>query len=170
MFDRFLVSDWRRQDSALAFVLLLFGGLVIREADKLPPPFFDPLGSAAVPRLVAGLLMGLAFILLIRCLRKPPQEHEGSADEPVATSPLVALMSAVLPALYVAAMQFGWLGFAPASALFILLMGGVLARWRPRALGVIAIVALLCGYGLNVILTDILYIDLPQESFWQEAD
>jgi len=38
-----------RTDLALAGGLLLFSGLLYYEAERLPPPFFDPLGWPRCP-------------------------------------------------------------------------------------------------------------------------
>ncbi len=162
-------ESWRRADTILAIVLNGLSVVVIIEANRLPPPFFDPLGSAAVPRSVATLLIVLSACLLVRCLLQP-LEGQRRADAAEGTnSPGIALSAAVLPILYVGVMQFGILGFAPASVLFVMSLGGALARWRPMALVALLPVALLAGFGLEALLTEFFYIDLPQQSFWMGA-
>lgn len=165
---RFFAAGWRRQDSCLAIALILFGLLVIDQANRLPPPFFDPLGSAAVPRLVAGLIILLAVILLGRCWWTPIVD-DTSQTTGVIPAPFIALGAAVMPILYVGAMHFKILGFAPASALFVLALGSLLARFRVLAMLALLPVALLAGFGLNVLLTELFYIDLPQQSFWTKV-
>ncbi|MCB9946063.1 MAG: tripartite tricarboxylate transporter TctB family protein [Geminicoccaceae bacterium] len=178
MLERLFASEWRRQDICLAMALLALGSFVIVQANRLPPPFFDPLGSAAVPRMVSALLMVLALVLVIRCLRTPVGAHAdadsrgagpGVEDAAGTPSPWTALAAATLPLLYVGVMQFRILGFAPASTLFVLVMGGVLARGRPRVMLAVALAAIVTGYGLNALLTGFFYIDLPQHSFWEEG-
>lgn len=169
LFNRLWARGWRRSDSVLALALIILSGLVIDGANRLPPPFFDPLGSAAVPRFIAGLLIILAGCLIVRCLSEPlPAEGDRAGDED-RSAPWVALGSVAVPVVYVLAMQAGFLGFAPASSLFVLVEGAILSRGRWRVVAILVPVALLTGYGLNMLLTQVFFIDLPQQSFWSET-
>ena len=47
-------------------------------------------------------------------------------------------------------------------ALFAL--GALFGRFRPRVLLMLVPIALLAGYGLDYVFTEILYVDLPQRS------
>lgn len=167
LLSRLYGEGWRRADSILAIVLTGFSVMVIVEANRLPPPFFDPLGSAAVPRTVASGLILLAVCLVLRCLTRPLRGRPVSdAAEETGGSPGSAFGAAALPIAYVGLMQAGILGFAPASALFVMLLGGMLARWRRFALVVLLPIALIAGFGLEWLLTEFFYIDLPRRSFW----
>ena len=153
----------------LAVALAVFAAVLYQQATLLPPPFFDPLGSAAVPKFVALVLLALALGLVVQ--RAFGLTGGGMAmptsttDEPtVRPAPLAAIGAIILPILYVASMQAGWLAFAQASSLFVLALGGLFARWRLRNLALLLPLALLTGYGLDYIFTEILYVDLPQRS------
>ena len=153
----------------LAAALAVFAAVLYRQANLLPPPFFDPLGSAAVPKFVALVLLALAVGLVVQrafgLAEGGMAMPEGAAEEaPARPAPLAALGAIVLPIFYVASMQAGWLAFAQASSLFVLALGGLFARWRWRNLVLLLPLALLAGYGLDYIFTQILYVDLPQRS------
>lgn len=153
----------------LAAALAVFAAVLYRQAALLPPPFFDPLGSAAVPKFVALVLLALALGLVVQRafglagggMAMPAHTSD---EAPVRSAPLAAIGAIILPILYVASMQAGWLAFAQASSLFVLALGGLFARWRWRNLVLLVPVALLTGYGLDYIFTEILYVDLPQRS------
>ncbi len=158
-----------RGDLLLALAVILLALVVYWQASLLPPPFFDPLGSAAVPKFVAVVLVLLAIGVIVERLRAVPGERSGglvpeTGDEPTPDAPWTALASIVLPVLYVTAMQAGWLAFAQASTLFVFALGGLFARFRPRLLLLLVPVALIAGYGLDHLFTEILYVDLPQRS------
>ena len=158
-----------RGDLLLALAVILLALVVYWQASLLPPPFFDPLGSAAVPKLAAIVLVVLAIGVVHERLRAVPGESPGglaaeSGDEPAPNAPWTALASIVLPVLYVGAMQAGWLAFAQASTLFVFALGALFARFRPRLLLLLVPVALIAGYGLDYVFTEILYVDLPQRS------
>jgi putative tricarboxylic transport membrane protein len=167
---RLWVDAAGRRDLLLALAVILLALVVYWQASLLPPPFFDPVGSAAVPKFVALLLALLAVGVIVERLRaKPGAVEAGFApevvdDDPAEPAPWTALASIVLPVLYVAVMQAGWLAFAQASTLFVLALGALFGRFRPRLLLLLVPVAFLAGYGLDYIFTEILYVDLPQRS------
>jgi len=169
---RFVTDGRRWADGILAVTVVAFATVIIVEAERLPPPFFDPLGSAAVPKFVAGVLIALAASLLWRCWRQPAAAVaiDGELDDaPASNAPAVAIGATVLPILYVGSMHAGILGFAPASAAFVWLLGTLLARGRWRTMALLIPLAIVVGYGLNALLTRFFYIDLPQNSFWTVA-
>lgn len=158
-----------RRDLVLAAALTVFATVLYQQAALLPPPFFDPLGSAAVPKFVALVLLALALGLVVQralgITEGGMAMPEGATDEaPVRPAPLAAIGAIILPILYVASMQAGWLAFAQASSLFVIALGGLFARWQWRNLVLLVPLALLTGYGLDYIFTEILYVDLPQRS------
>ena len=53
-------------DLGLALTVAALAALLWRESDKIPPPFFDPLVSAAVPRGIAAALVALALLVALR--------------------------------------------------------------------------------------------------------
>ncbi len=158
-----------RGDLLLALAVILLAGVVYWQASLLPPPFFDPVGSAAVPKVTALVLMLLAIGVVVTRLRaKPGAVDAGFSlqidEEPVPGAPWTALASIVLPVLYVGVMQAGWLAFAQASTLFVFGLGALFGRFRPRLLLLLVPVAVIAGYGLDYLFTEILYVDLPQRS------
>ncbi len=167
--QRLIGSAAARRDLVLAAALTVFSVVLYQQAALLPPPFFDPLGSAAVPKFVALVLLALAAGLVVQ--RAFGLAEGGmamptnvTAEAPVRPAPLAAIGAIILPILYVASMQAGLLAFAQASSLFVLALGGLFARWRWRNLALLLPLALLTGYGLDYIFTEILYVDLPQRS------
>ena len=159
MWRRLQHSEVRR-DLFLALGLTAFAALIYAEASRLPPPFFDPLGSAAVPKLVAVVLVVLGWAALLQRLAAPLGE-----DRSTRGAAGTALLSIVLPLAYVGAMQFGVLAFAQASTLFIIVMGGLFARFRRSAMLILVPLAFLVGFGLDHVFTRVLFIDLPQRSW-----
>jgi putative tricarboxylic transport membrane protein len=164
--ERLWSEPWRRADSLLALGLILLSAVVIWAANQLPPPFFDPLGSAAVPRFVAGLLIVLALAVVGRCLTIPVTSTRSDGEEEVRPAPWVALGALTASVAYVGVMHAGLLGFAPASTLFVIALGAILARGERSALLWMIPLAVITGYGLNYLLTGVFYIDLPQRSIF----
>ena len=170
MFDRLWSEHWRRADVVLACALILVAVIVIGEANRLPPPFFDPLGSAAVPRFVSGILILLALAVLGRCCLTPVDRTASvKAASPQAT-PWVALGALVASVVYVGVMHAGCSASrrpppcscslsAPSSRMASARSS---SGWSRSASQLVS--------GLNYLLTEVFYIDLPQRSFFDGAD
>lgn len=157
-----------RGDLALAIGLLLFAALFWWEAAKLPPPFFDPLGSAAVPKAVALVLALLAVVVVAQRIAAGtaplPAEAELEDQALVRNRPDVALASIAITVLYAGVMHYDILGFREASVVFVVALGAVLARFEKRVVLALIPIALLIGIGFTWIFTEVLYIDLPLDS------
>ena len=153
-----------RTDLALAAGLLLFSGLLYYEAERLPPPFFDPLGSAAVPKLAALVLTILAALLVLGHLRRAA--GPGQAGREPGGARLVALGAVLIPIAYVAIMQARVLGFREATVLFVFALGALLGRRERRRLVALAGLALLIGIGFDYLFTQVFYIDLPRAGWF----
>jgi hypothetical protein len=154
----------------LGFAALCGGvaALIAVEARKLPPSPFDPLGPGAVPLWVAGLLGGLALLLVSRVLLRL---EVGAAAQSFVLGvggevehrrrPALALASLVLTAAYVAVMDLGWAGFRVATFGYLVALSALLLprRARPQAIGVALAAA--GALGLHWLFTAVLFVDLP---------
>lgn len=149
-----------RADMALALSIGAFAALILWEADKIPPPFFDPLGSAAVPNgvaLVLAVLAGLTFIRAIAALPWPARPPAVGYR----LRPDIAVAISVAAVLYVAAMDFDILGFRTATIAFVAFASAVLARFQMRMSLIGVLVALGVGIGGAYIFTQFFFIALP---------
>lgn len=153
-------SRMPRADVALALGVGAFSALLLVEAEKIPPPFFDPLGSAAVPRGVAVVLLALAVIVFLRALAARPwparPEPEGYRPRPD-----VAVAIALLAVAYIAVMELELLGFRDATIAFVALASAVLGRLSPRIVLTGLLVAVVVGFGGKYLFTHVLFIALP---------
>lgn len=173
---------------------LVVGGLLIGLAALLwvgsraiAAPFFDPLGSAALPRACALLIAALSTVMIGQALyrlRRPAALTLASRTDPSAT-PVASAQAAAYAAstpgtatwrrrpwlasglvglcvAYAAAMQWNLAGFRAATGSFvfaaILLLGGA----KPRTLVMAALVAGLLAAGGQFVFSRWFYIDLPQ--------
>lgn len=146
-------------DILLAIALLAAGGTLLYGARLIPPPFFDPVGSAALPRAVAWVLFGLLAAHL--GLRLAGMQPRAPIRWPELGMGGGAVLSFVLVCIYCAVMQMRWLDFAPASAGFLALLITLLAgRWQ--MLPVAVLIGLAFGYGCQWLFTDVFFVDLPR--------
>ena len=132
-------------------------------ARDIPPPFFDPLGSAAVPKAVAYVLIALALGISIRRFFQnkgsPGAELEELGYE---LESLRAIGVVSLSILYTLGMGTGVLGFRWGTILYISLTGILLAKGNKLAILISVILGLLFGFGGSYLFSVWLYIDLPQ--------
>ena len=141
--------------ATLAFAVFLYWGSL-----DIPPPFFDPLGSAAVPKgcaVIIGLLGGAALFRALPGLRSRPA-REAAAFRP---RPDIAAGLVVLAAAYVLMMEMGWMSFRWSTAGFVFLAGLLLGGLSvPVALISLGLAALM-GFGGQYLFTQVFFIDLP---------
>jgi putative tricarboxylic transport membrane protein len=148
-------------DIGLSVFLVVLCSAALWEARDLPPGSFEPLGSAPIPRLVAGLIIFLSLVVIANAWLSIKRPVEPVAGETLVLRPMDAGATFLLTVIYVLAMAFGLIGFAAATTLFLFVTIGVLARFRPKALVVAAVIALLMGFGCEYVFTKIFIVDLP---------
>lgn len=152
----------------LGVVVVAIAAALLFEAAKLPPPRFDVLGSAAVPRALCILVIAMALPLVLQAAmhlwramaRTQPATNAGEAAPPPRRPGLV-VVTFVLVCVYVVVLQKGWMSFGIATTLFMIVLTGLLAAGRTRPLAIGIAVALVLGLGGDYIFTSVFLIDLP---------
>ena len=135
-------------------VVLLVG------ASVLPPPLFDPLGSAAVPQALAVILLALSASVVWSAW-KARRARMGARTTSDWGGLLRGAAIVGLTALYAALLEARFVPFWLATALFVPLGAFILAGREPRVLGVSLVLALVLGVGGQFVFTRFFYIDLP---------
>ena len=151
----------KRGDFLFAIAIVAAALVVFAGTASLPPPRYEPIGSAAIPRIMGGILVFLSALLIFNVWRRPAAVPEQDRESRIAT-PLVPILSAGAIILYVAVMDFGWLGFRPATALLLFALAFGLTGFRRRAALPAAIFALVLSLGTFFVFTEFFYIDLPR--------
>ncbi len=150
----------------LAYAIFLYIGALY-----VSPPIFDPLGSAAVPKISAFLIALLAVVILVTGLRQranPDVVAAETTDEGVAgdvsTSPRYDLGLSLLGfcAAYVAVMEFGVLGYPIATTVFLFAAGLMLGGMSRRNVLLSLIISVAIGFGSDFIFSEFFYIQLPR--------
>lgn len=158
---------------AVALAEIIFGLLVVAvavalliDATRLPPPRFDVLGSAAVPRTLCLLIIAMTVPVILRAAMwlyrgEIPEPDPAQAETMPPRRPDLAILTFVLVCGFVAILQNGLLNYGLATALFLILLGGLLAGGRAKTMVVATIVALIIGFGGDYLFTSIFLIALP---------
>ena len=150
-----------RLDLAVCGGLIALAVFILMGVKDIPPPFFDPVGSAAFPKYAAYLVIAFAIAIAIRAYRslktEKPKEAQGFISEP-----LLALSVVLIACLYIASMQSGLLSYRIATVIFIFLLSSILARLEKRVMISSTIIALVFGFGGQYLFTEVFYMDLPQ--------
>lgn len=158
----------------LALCMVVLSAAVWFAADSLPPPIFDPLGSAAVPKLVAIVVALLSAAMLGQRLSGTadrgavPDPGDPAEDGREAVAPLrpwIAVGSFLAMAGCPAVMAAGLLGFRETTFIFILALGGLLSRFSRRTMTILVPTAAVLAVGLSWLFGGVIYIDLPPTSW-----
>ncbi|HMB48093.1 MAG TPA: tripartite tricarboxylate transporter TctB family protein [Afifellaceae bacterium] len=172
-------SPAARQDICLVAIVILIGGVLYYGALDIPPPRFDPLGSAAVPKTIAVSLAVLAVLLFIQNAAgwrggviSAPRDMEGADEVAESTGeyradPAAALASIVIPVVYVLSIQYGLFDFAIGSTLFAFAYGLVfMPVLRRRMVWLLVPASIAIGVGLTLAYTQLFTIDLPLDALF----
>lgn len=150
------------QDYVISGCTIALAVIVLRAAQGIPPPFFDPLGSAAVPKASAYILILISLSISIRryfANRNPISES--TDDEGYRAEPWLALVVVGLSVLYTLAMGAGWIGFRWGTVLYVFATGSILAKGDKQVMAISLALGLLFGLGGYYLFSNFLIIDLP---------
>jgi len=159
-------------DLALVLAVLAGAGLLFIGASSLPPPRFEPMGSAALPRILGGLLVFFALLIGIKAvlkLRRDAQlstsdrtSGEQPSDRAEIDNPGLVRAGSVLGALvfYVLALDVMQWPFIVVTAIFVAIVGAVLSSRRLLALGQFGVFGVILAIFIYAVMTRFLYVDL----------
>lgn len=165
----------RRFDIGVALFLIVIAAVAIWQAADLPPGSFEPLGSAWVPQITAGIIILLSLLVILRALLRADTisaadtigaadairgDDQGRSNELQERWHQAAAV-ALLTVLYVAAMHLRLTTFAIVTTVFLTATILVLVRFELKRLPLILVVAAVTGFGCQYIFTRIFVIDLP---------
>ena len=119
-----------------------------------------PLPNFPILSLVVVVLLSVVVFLQSRM----PKATKTVPSEKVSytKNPLMAVLAVGFTAIYVFVMQIGWIGFTPATLVYICAIGMLLSKWDKKQLPMTAIVAVIMAFGLYYSFTEIFVIDLPK--------
>ena len=150
------------QDYIIGALTIALAGLILWGVQEVPPPFFDPLGSAAVPKAIAFILILLASGLLARrYFEQKSASKRAEYTKPYKEEPWLATAVVGLSILYTLALETGLLGFRWGTVAYIFLTSDVLARKNRKIMGISLGLALLIGILGDYLFANFFFIDLP---------
>ncbi len=155
-------------DLALCAAVAVGAATLLIGASTLPPPRFDPLGSAALPRALAVIMLVLgAWILgraLLRLLRPgvdpaPAPEAEAPAAPAERThNPAKGLIVFAALVAYIAGLDMGRAPLIPATGIFLAVVGATISGPSLRSLLLYGLFGLALSAGLSWVMTNFLYV------------
>lgn len=158
-----MMTESRRRsiaDLTLAFLVTVGASVLFIGAAKLPPPRFEPLGSAALPRILGVLLLLFAAILTTRAVLRltrgwiAPPAIESDAEPRKGLAVLVALVA------YVFALDVLRVPFIPATTVFVAIIGLSIGAKTLRNAAIFIGLGLVLSVTISTILSRFLYITI----------
>lgn len=130
-------------------------------AASLPPPRWEPLGSAAVPRALGTLLALFGAILAGGAVRTALARAESLPLAPDGARLLrgVGVLAAVI--LFVVAMDVFRVPFVQAGPVFVVAIAALVGGLSLRGLGWAAVWGVVLCSGIDYAFTGFFYINLP---------
>ncbi len=148
-------------DLALAAAVVGGSATLFVGAASLPPPRFEPLGSAFMPRVLGAVLIVLAIIVALRAaliLIRPADVSDTAPSGASLRLPYRGAITLVLLVAYVAAMDFARVPFLLATPLFVMLAGMTIHEVSPRSALVHAALGLVLALALHYVFSTFLFI------------
>jgi hypothetical protein len=162
-------QDRIRRTAEYAYVALILAvALVVwREASRLPPAPYDPLGPKAFPIWVSYALAALGVAMLARLLfgkalgRATQSMVSGFGGEGAhALSPWTAATTLLLGFLYAAALSVPRVPFLAATAVYLFLAGAILGPFARRRLVALAVASGVAAVVLDLVFRMLFSLDL----------
>lgn len=148
-------------DLAFSGAVLLFAAVVYRGTLELPEPRYEPMGSAALPQILALVMSALALVVGARALGRLRSAPDPSEPLPFRRRPWLAVGVFAVLIGYLPIMDARLLSFVPASILAFSLIGCMLTGFRRQSVPwVLAFVAAIVVVSW-LVFTRLFYIDLP---------
>lgn len=149
------------------FALAAASAALFVDSLDLPPPRFDVLGSAAVPRALCVILIGMAVFLALHAifglLRVKKLPAPLSDDDQILLRPRSGLAVATLGLvlIYTGLLQHGVANYGVLTSIFLFLVAIILSSGQ-RKIAIFAFsLACIVGFGGEYIFNNIFLIDLP---------
>jgi hypothetical protein len=164
-----LLQDRIKRHAEIAYIVLILVVAIVlwREAGKLPPAPYDPLGPKSFPVWVSYGLAALAVAMLAnlalgRKLGRAAQSMvlglDGEAEH--ALSPWTAALTLLFAFLYALALSFRSIHFLPATMIYLFFAGAVLGPIARKRLLIVAIFAVVAAFTLDFMFRTVFQLDL----------
>ena len=150
-----------KTDIGVSLFLIVVCSLVLWEARKIPPGTYDPLGSAPIPRAVAGLIILLCLVVMVQALRRLARGETATSETEFPLRYLDAIGIVVVTLIYILGLALELTSFAILTTVFLTFTIGFLTRFRRRALVVALVIGLVMGFGCEYLFTQVFVVDLP---------
>ncbi|HCY04297.1 MAG TPA: hypothetical protein DHU16_02510 [Gammaproteobacteria bacterium] len=148
-------------DIALAALTLCGAGLLLYGAMSLPPPRFEPLGSAALPRILASLLILFALIISATALFRHRQDTsiaDATIPRGARADPRKGVLVLAALIAYVFALDALRIPFTIVTPFFVTATGLAIGTRSWRNLVAFAILGLLLALAISTVLERFLYV------------
>lgn len=157
-----MTATQRRLLADLSLCLMVSAGaaILLVGANELPPPRFEPLGSAALPRILGVLLLLFSAILAVRAVLRMRQGWEAPVEETGEADPRKGFAVLVALVLYVLALDAGRIPFVPATSVFVVVVGLSIGAKTLRNAMIFAGLGLFLSVSLSTALSRFLYISI----------
>lgn len=145
-------------DLALAACVIAGASILFIGASSLPPPRFEPLGSAAMPRILGSILIAFALMIALRAVLTLAKPDGQSISEAGVQLPYRGIIIFALLVTYIAALDFVRVPFAVATTLFVMCAGMTMHRVSLRSALVHGALGLFLSLFLDYIFSTYLFV------------
>lgn len=145
-------------DLALAACVIVGAAILFIGASSLPPPRFEPLGSAAMPRILGTILIILALMVALRAVLTLMRTEGPKASETAIHLPYRGIIVFALLVAYIAALDIARVPFAIATTLFVMCAGMTMHQVSFRSALIHGALGLALSLSLDYIFSTYLFV------------
>lgn len=145
-------------DLALAVCVIAGASILFIGASSLPPPRFEPLGSAAMPRILGSILIAFALMISLRAVLTLTKPSPKRISEVGIQLPYRGIIVFALLVAYIAALDFVRVPFVVATTLFVMCAGMTMHHVSARSALVHGALGLFLSLSLDYIFSTYLFV------------
>lgn len=112
------------------------------------------------PGWIGGVIAILMVIAAVRYFRNS-RSDSAITNKPSTVFNRLSLCCYIITGVYVLLLSMAWLSYPLATAIYIFVMGGLIASWHKSAMILLGLMSLVMGFGLFYLFTKVLVVDLP---------
>jgi hypothetical protein len=149
----------------VSLILIALAAFVYWETLSIPPGLYDPLGAGTMPRIICGGMIIFSVIAIVQSLLRHRSRAAAGQTKPRGPAaaddrPWLAVVTFGLMVVLAVAINFE-VPYWASTTVFLFLAMMAVQRFKPSAVLVSALLAIIFAVGVTYLFSNVFSVDLP---------